>query len=109
MLAADTMSLPAPLDQYFAADDHRQTIAMFAADAAVRDEGGSYAGHAEIATWLDRVETSYHPRYRVLSGVTEGPYTVVTFEVSGSFPGSPATLRQCFGLRDGLIESLETL
>jgi hypothetical protein len=33
----------------------------------------------------------------------------VTFEVSGTFPGSPATLRQNFVLANDLIQSIETL
>lgn len=105
----DAATLPVPLAAYFAALDHRDTATLFAPDARVRDEGETMEGAAAIAAWLDRVESKYHPRYVVQAAETAGDRSVVTFVVSGTFPGSPATLRQAFTLRDGLISGLETL
>lgn len=102
-------ALPQPLPAYFAARDHRDTARLFAPDAVVRDEGAVHAGSVAIVEWLDRVEARYHPRYAVQSAETEGNRSVVTFLVSGTFPGSPATLRQAFVIDAGLIRSLETL
>lgn len=101
--------LPAPLAAYFAAHDHRDTASLFAPDAVVRDEGQTHAGAAAIAAWLDRVETSYHPRYAVKAVESADGRTIVTFEVSGTFPGSPVTLRQAFTVADGYVQRLETL
>lgn len=105
----DPSTMPAPLPEYFAAADHAATAVLFAADAIVSDEGATHAGAAAIARWLDDVETRYHPRYVVEAAETVGPRTVVTFQVSGTFPGSPATLRQAFVTQSGLIRSIETL
>ncbi|MCR6672127.1 nuclear transport factor 2 family protein [Devosia ginsengisoli] len=105
----DPATLPAPLAAYFAATDHRDTASLFAPGAVVRDEGETLTTVAAIAAWLDRVETRYHPRYVVEAAETTGDRTIVTFVVSGTFPGSPATLRQAFVVGDGLIRWLETL
>ncbi len=105
----DPSTLPAPLADYFAAADHRDTAPLFAPEAVVRDEGETLSGTAAITDWLDRVETRYHPRYALEAATTEGTCTIVTFVVSGTFPGSPATLRQEFWLRDGLIHGIRTL
>lgn len=105
----DLSTLPLPLPAYFSAEDHRDTANLFAPDAVVRDEGAVLAGSVAIAQWLDRVETRYHPRYVVQGAETVGNRSVVTSIVSGTFPGSPATLRQAFVLDAGLIRSLETL
>lgn len=105
----DPTTLPEQLAEYFAATDHSATAHLFAAHAVVRDEGETLSGNAAILTWLNSVEARYHPRYAVTGAQTEGQHTVVTFIVSGTFPGSPATLRQAFVLQGGLIQSIETL
>lgn len=105
----DPTALPAPLADYFAAADRRAIVGLFAPDARVRDEGEDHVGTAAIAVWLDRVETRYQPRYAIQEAQTSGDQTVVTFTVSGTFPGGPATLRQQFVLADGRIASLATL
>jgi hypothetical protein len=105
----DLAALPAPLGDYFTAGDRRAIIGTFAPDARVRDEGEDHVGTVAIANWLDRVETRYQPRYAIQDAQISGDQTVVTFTVSGTFPGSPATLRQRFVLADGRIASLATL
>jgi hypothetical protein len=109
MSQSDPSLLPAPLAAYFAAPDHRDTASLFAPDAVVRDEGAVHVGSAAIEAWLDRVQLQYRPRYVVEAAEAVGDRTVVTFVVSGTFPGSPATLRQAFRVDAGLIQSLETL
>jgi hypothetical protein len=105
----DLSALPPPLIDYFAASDRRAIIGAFAPDARVRDEGEDHIGTAAIALWLDRVETRYQPHYAIQAAQTSGDQTVVTFVVSGTFPGSPATLRQQFVITEGKITSLATL
>ncbi|HEY0032016.1 MAG TPA: nuclear transport factor 2 family protein [Devosia sp.] len=103
------IDLPAPLPQYFAAGDRTAAADLFTLDAVVLDEGEVHRGSLEIAAWLDRVEQSYHPRYELIDASSEGVRTVVTFKVSGTFAGSPLTLRQALVTAAGKIESLETL
>lgn len=106
----DPAVLPAPLQLYFTRTVPDEAATLFAPDAAVRDEGEWHHGRAAIAQWLRRVEERYHPRYRVQQVATDKDHTVVTFEVSGTFPGSPAVLRQAFTIGpDQRISRLETL
>lgn len=105
----DPSALPAPLADYFAATDRRAIVGLFAPEARVRDEGEDHVGTAAIAAWLDRVGTRYQPRYTIQDAQTSGDHTMVTFTVSGTFPGSPATLRQQFVLAGDKIASLATL
>jgi len=104
------ITLPDPLQRYFERAGDIDAVAMFAPAATVTDEGHRYRGVTEIGHWLRSVEQRYRPRYRILDAETNDGRTVVTFEVSGTFPGSPAVLRQAFSLDDtARIESLETL
>ena len=105
----DPAALPVPLADYFAAADRRAIVDLFARDAHVRDEGADHVGTTAIARWLDHVETRYQPRYAIQHAQTSRDQTTVTFTVSGTFPGSPDTLRQQFVLADGRIASLATL
>lgn len=105
----DPSTLPAPLPSYFAAPDHGDTAGLFAPGAVVEDEGATYRGGAAIAAWLVDVEARYHPRYTVKGATTDAGRTVVTFDVAGTFPGSPVTLRQAFVIADGCIHGLKTL
>lgn len=102
-------ALPAPLSQYFGRTDASKLLALFTPDATVEDEGRVHQGTAEISEWLERAESAYHPRYRVISADKDGERVTVAFEVSGTFPGSPATLRQNFVLSGNRIRRIETL
>jgi hypothetical protein len=110
MSSFDPTTLPAPLGRYFDTVDHSQVAPLFSADAQVHDEGAWHRGKEAIAGWLSRVEEKYHPRYVVEGAHTEAGRIIVTFKVSGTFPGSPARLQQAFTLGpDNLIARLETL
>jgi len=110
MSAFDHTILPEPVSQYFARKDPADAATLFAPDATVRDEGEWHRGRPAIAQWLRRVEDRYHPRYRLQHVAADRGRTVVTFEVSGTFPGSPAILRQAFTIdEDQRIASIETL
>lgn len=110
MPAFDIAILPAPLPRYFSLQDQRQAAGLFSSDAVVKDEGETHRGLSAIGVWLDRVERRYRPRYRVQESNREGDRIIVTVEVSGTFPGSPAILRQAFTLdASQRIASLETL
>ena len=65
---------------------------------------------AAIALWLRSVEERYSPRYQLRQVEADKDRTIVTFQVSGTFPGSPAVLRQAFTFdSQQRIASLETL
>ncbi|KFL29904.1 hypothetical protein JP75_17480 [Devosia riboflavina] len=102
-------ALPSPLAEYFGRTDATQLLGLFAPDATVRDEGRVHQGTAEISEWLESVEARYHPRYRVIKAEEDSERVAVTFEVSGTFPGSPAILSQNFVLTGNRIQRIETL
>lgn len=104
-----SFELPAPLPQYFAAGDRIASAPLFAPDAVVLDEGHVHRGSEEIAAWLGSVERRYQPRYELIDASRDGARTVVTFKVSGTFPGSPVTLQQALVTDGDKIVSLETL
>ncbi len=110
MTTYDLASLPLPIAQYFATSGQGEAARLFAAEAVVVDEGRTHKGLPQIIAWLDDVEHRYHPRYRLKQASHDQQRHIVTFEVSGTFPGSPATLRQSFALSDdGKIAHLQTL
>lgn len=80
---------------------------IFAPDAKVRDEARDHEGIDEITTWW-RETNETTPFTAVPKSVEERDgLTIVTAEVSGSFPGSPVDLGHYFRLRGGKIEELE--
>lgn len=110
MTQATEPTLPDTLVRYFGNADRADAAALFALNAEVRDEGRSHAGLAGIRDWLTSTEQRHRPRYRVIRSEQKDKTIVVTFEVSGTFPGSPAVLQQAFTFDDaGHIATLATL
>ena len=105
-----TITLPPPVETYFASENAHDTTAIdgcFATNASVCDEGRSIEGTAEIRAW--RLETFQKYRHSVepLAVSTLDEKVVVTGRVSGNFPGSPITLDHIFEIKGGTIVSLE--
>jgi hypothetical protein len=104
------ITLPAPLDIYFASENAHDPTAVdgcFAADAIVRDEGRTIKGIAAIKAW--RVETGekyHHTVEPTTASRQDGRFVVIT-KVAGEFPGSPITLEHIFEVSGNQITSLE--
>ncbi|MBK0398226.1 nuclear transport factor 2 family protein [Limibaculum sp. M0105] len=105
------MTLPEPIESYFAADARNDVDALvqaFAADAIVHDEGGTYRGAKAIRHWLQKTKAAYgaiaEPQERT---ATDDDQWIVSARVSGNFPGSPVILTFTFGLTGDRIASLE--
>ena len=77
------------------------------ADAVVKDEGQTHAGHDAIL----RGGASAKAKYRHVSSrsrsPSEGDVRTVHARVTGQFPGSPAILTFAFRLEGDKITSLE--
>ncbi len=104
------MKLPPPIQAYFTADtneDARALADIFASDAVVRDEGGSHAGRPAIAAWWRAAKDKYRYAAEPLDADAQGGTIRVRARVTGTFPGSPATLTFAFRLTDGAIAELE--
>lgn len=105
-----TIALPEPIATYFAADRERDASAiagLFTSDATVGDEGHSYTGHDAIREWQAEAARKFNYVITPISVVEEAGVTIVTAQLNGDFPGSPATLRYGFALRGPRIAALE--
>lgn len=105
-----TISLPAPLDRYVAAQNAHDTealVACFAPDARVRDEGKDIVGADAIRAWKEETSAKYRATMEPLRIAPEDGGDAVLAKVTGTFPGSPIELTFHFAVAGGLIQSLE--
>ncbi|MCC9168422.1 nuclear transport factor 2 family protein [Pontibacter harenae] len=104
------MKLPKVIADLVAAQDNYDSAAYakcFSETAVVVDEEKTYKGRNEIRQWIAEANENYKTVMKPISFSENGPKSVLTAEISGSFPGSPAVLNYHFELKDGLIQSLE--
>lgn len=78
----------------------------FSETAVVFDEGQTYTGRNEIAQWIANASEKYSIVMKPMSYQEKETESVLTAEISGTFPGSPIVLQYHFGIIDGLITSL---
>lgn len=114
MTASDpTTDSPAPpevVERYQTAHDRRDTaatLATFAADAVVEDDGHRYEGIDEIRGWLDHAASEYEFTRTLLGAVDEGEGVwLVSNRLDGNFPGGTVDLGYRFVVLDDLITHL---
>jgi SnoaL-like domain len=100
--------LPPAIAAFFQAHNTGQTEGfndLFTGDALVRDEGHEYRG-AAIKGWIDAAIAKYRPNAEVTDLAQVGEKTIVTVQVSGTFPGSPIQLRYNFTVKNSKIAAL---
>ena len=105
-----TTKLVGPVASYIAAanaHDIEAIMAIFNAEAVVRDEGKDRQGIAAIREWAVEVSRKYHPTVEALDVAQAEGRTILAGRVSGDFPGSPIDLRYVFTLAGEKIECLE--
>lgn len=86
--------------------DSQAYVECFSETAIVHDEGKTHKGKAEIRQWIERSDREYHTELKPLNYEETEAENLLTAEVSGNFPGSPAILQFYFSLEEGLISSL---
>lgn len=104
------MNLPKVLADLVAAQNRFDAPAYascFSDTAVVFDEGKIYTGKTAIGEWIDASNRTYKSVMRPLSISHEGKTTVLSAEVSGTFPGSPLVLKFHFEIKGELIEGLK--
>ncbi len=84
-------------------------IAHFKNDAVVLDEGGTHRGTEEIRGWAEKTHAEYHFKLEPLDVAEENGESVVTCQVSGTFPGSPIQLHFRLKLDGDKIASLRII
>ena len=103
------IQLPSPIAAYIQAANHQNTAAMlalFTDNAVVEDEGKIYRGGQEISQWGKKSQSEYQFTLEAIDMAQAAAETVVTNTVSGTFPGSPVTLRFHFTMEGDKITGL---
>ena len=102
------MKLPSQIQHYIDASnahDVKSILECFTDDAVVRDENATHRGKIDIGHWITTIE-KYKFQFKPLSSQERGNETVVSVEVSGTFPGSPISLDYHFAIANEKITSL---
>jgi len=80
---------------------------LFSETAEVFDEGKTHSGRPEIERWIDHSNTNYQSVMKPLEYTENGTASILTAACSGTFPGSPITLKFHFDIVDGQIQHLK--
>jgi hypothetical protein len=105
-----SIDLPPPIDLYIKIENFGKVEGLsecFTANATVRDEDHTYKGLAAIKAWKAETKKKYSHTIHPLEITHRVGKTVLKAELTGNFPGSPATLEFSFVLENGKIVSLE--
>lgn len=107
---ASPVVLPAAVSGFLAdqvGTDHAATLAHFADDATVVDDGKSFAGRDAILGWLSREASEFtFTSTTVKTEKHDDARYTVTNHLEGNFPGGTADLRFQFFVSGGRIASL---
>ena len=104
-----SINLPPIIQKYIdASNTHevRSILACFAEGSVVRDENATHRGKIDIGRWLVTTIEKYNFQFKPLSLKGRDNETVVSIEVSGTFPGSPVSLDYHFAIAGDKIVSL---
>ena len=102
-------ALPAVVTTYLTAHQARDVataISIFTDDAVVTDEGRTYRGRDEIATWLGSAGERIHLHDRIHRRDHHGPSTSTWSAPGRNFPGGVADLHYRFTLDGDAIRRL---
>jgi uncharacterized protein (TIGR02246 family) len=105
-----SMDFPMPISNYFEAVNAKDVDAMLSAfsdDASVHDEGQEMNGRDAIREWVDDTTRKYGVTLTPTGVRQADERTIVTAQVSGTFPGSPIELRYRFTISGEKIARLE--
>jgi ketosteroid isomerase-like protein len=109
-VAKDEHAMPDVIRRYLEAQDRGDTaasLATFAPDAHVLDDGQDYRGLDAIRDWLTKASTQFSYTRTFLDAESERPSLwLVSNRLEGNFPGGVVDLRYVFTLVDGLIADL---
>ena len=103
------MNLAPVIQSYISASnahDVEAIVACFAEDAVVRDENAIQQGKIAIRRWAMETIEKYKFQFKPLSADEREAETILSVEVSGSFPGSPVTLDYHLTIANDKIQSL---
>ena len=87
--------------------DSKAYLDCFSETAIVHDEGKTHRGKAQIQQWIEHSNREYQSVMKPVSFEQNATDNVLSAEVSGTFPGSPAVLKFHMALEGDLIQSLK--
>jgi len=104
------MNLPKVLTDLIKAQNEFDAVTyanLFSETAEVFDESKTHKGRLEIERWIDHSNKNYQSVMKPLEYTENGSTSILTAECSGTFPGSPITLKFHFDIIDGHIQHLK--
>lgn len=104
------MNLPKVVSDLIKAQNEFDAVAyanLFSETAVVFDEGKMHKGRLEIEHWIDHSNKNYQAMMKPQKYIENGTTNVLSAECSGTFPGSPITLKFHFNIVDGQIQHLK--
>jgi hypothetical protein len=104
------MNLPKVVSDFVNAQnnfDSEASANCFSETGIMLEEGKPYKGRAEIQGLIEETNEKYQSMMTPVDYIEEGTSSVLSAEVSGTFPGSPAVLQFHFTLKNNLIEYLK--
>lgn len=109
-IETSSVALPAVAREYFTAANalnSDRTVALFADEAVVTDEGQRIHGREAIHEWVVRTMREFAVTATPERADVQDGVIAVTALVTGRFPGSPTRLTFRFTLADDRIAGLE--
>ena len=103
------LKLPPLIQRYIDSSnvhDVESILGCFADDATVHDENATHRGKIDIGHWITTTIEKYKFQFKSLGSQQRSNETVVSVEVSGTFPGSPISLDYHFTIANDKIASL---
>lgn len=104
------MNLPKVLTDLIKAQNEFDAVTyanLFSETAEVFDEGKTHKGRLEIERWIDHSNKNYKSVMKPLEYTKNVTTSILTAECSGTFPGSPITLKFHFDIIDEQIQHLK--
>src|SRR5689334_13165001 len=103
------MNLPTPITKLILAQNTHNSTAyadLFSDDAIVYDEGKTYHGKDQIKRWNGMTNAKYKTKLEPVEIISSSSIFILSVTVSGSFDGSPITLKYNFEIKENKIHSL---
>lgn len=104
------MKLPKVVEDLVQAQNNFDNVAYaacFSETGEMLDEGKLYKGRVAIETLIAETNEKYRSVMKPLEYTGNGTSSVLSAEVSGTFPGSPLVLKFHFDIVDGEIQYLK--
>jgi hypothetical protein len=101
--------LPPTIARFIDASNARDldgSVACFADDAVVEDEGQTHTGVDRVREWKRETEKRFTYTIDPTAVEERNGETIVTGTLAGDFPGSPVILIYEFTVADGAIKAL---